>query len=97
MTKLEGKEAAEYLRAGIERDKKVRAERLAKARADAATRGKEPFDLDKLEKLCDTSSEGRVDPRDIRQDRFEHMYYVEQPQILTLAELAQHIEEISKW
>ena len=48
-----------------------RAKRLADAKAAAVASGKEPFDLAKLETMCDTSSEGRVDPVESRRARFE--------------------------
>ena len=97
MVKLEGKEALELHEALKQRNAERRAKALAEARAEAAGRGKQPFDLTALEQLCDTSSEGRVDPIDVRQDRYEHMYYVEYPDLMTLAELAKKIEEINKW
>lgn len=76
---------------------RVRAEALARAKAEAATWGKEPFDLDKLETMCDTTSAGRIDPIEERQARFEEMYYVRYPSILTLAEFAREVTELNKW
>jgi hypothetical protein len=97
MAKLEGDEALKL----HEELKRKNAERRRKALEDerraAATRGKEPFDLDALERLCDTSSEGRLDPVDERRDRYEYGYYVEHPSIMTIAEYAEYITSASKW
>lgn len=78
-----------------QRNKEVRARQLAEARAKAS--GKEPFDLAKLEALCDTTSEGRMEPEEIRRERFEHMYYVDFPKIATLAEFARKVQELASW
>jgi hypothetical protein len=78
-----------------QRNRDVRARQLAEAKAKASD--KEPFVLAKLEALCDTSSEGRMDPEDVRRERFEHMYYVDYPGIKTLAELARKVEELAAW
>jgi len=72
-------------------------EQLASARAIAVARGKEPFDLEKLEAMCDTSHEGRLAPRDERHAEFERKYYVQYPDVMTLAELAEKIDELSRW
>jgi len=95
--KLHGKDALAFHKELEKRDAELSAERLAKARAEAAAKGKESFDLDELEKLCDTSSEGRLGPVERRRETFEYMYYVRHPEIMTIAELAQLIEEINKW
>ena len=81
----------------LRREKEKRATWLADAKVEATKRGKEPFDLTKLEIMCDTSSEGRLDPVEERQARFEYLYYVQHPELMTLEELAQHIERTSKW
>lgn len=94
---LTGKPALEFMEAIGRRNDAARAVRLAEAKAEAAARGKEPFDLAKLETMCDTSSEGRVDPLPVRQARYEHMYYVEYGAVSTLAELAEKIEVLNKW
>lgn len=92
---LTGEEAREF----TERLRREHAEQRAEilARAKQASVGKEPFDLAKLETMCDTSSEGRMAPVDERQATFERMYYVEYPAIQTLADFARKIEELSKW
>jgi hypothetical protein len=93
---LTGKDAEKFV---AETQARVRAERedaLASAKAAADARRKEPFDLDKLETMCDTSSEGRLDARDRRVRRFEELYYVHYPDILTLAEFARKITESNR-
>ena len=79
------------------RNAKERAERLARAKADAAARGKEPFDLAMLETMADTSSEGRMDPEESRRARFEEKYYLQYPDILTIEDFAREVEELNKW
>lgn len=94
---LEGKEALEFSEEIARRNAEQQARRLEAAKRDAATRGKEPFDLAKLETMCDTSSEGRMDPEPVRQKRFEEMYYVGFPEILTLEDFARKVDELNKW
>ena len=79
-----------------ERNRAVRAQQLAAAKTDAAARGKEPFDLEKLERLCDTSREGRVDPVEDRRARFEEMYYTWFPGVMTLAEFARRVDALNQ-
>jgi hypothetical protein len=94
---LTGKDADDLFEKIRERNAKERAERFARARADADARGKEPFDLAKLETMADTSSEGRMDPEESRRARFEEMYYVDYPAILTIEDFAAKVEELNKW
>lgn len=67
------------------------------AKADAARRGKEPFDLEKLEQLCDTSHEGRMPPLEERYAEFESRYYVGYPEVMTLTEFAKEVEILNRW
>jgi hypothetical protein len=97
MMAIEGDDAAALHARVSERHARVRAERLAAARADADARGKQVFDLDALERLVDTSSEGELAPVDARHDRFEYMYYVDHPSLMTLAELAALIRDLKSW
>jgi hypothetical protein len=94
---ISGKESEALMAEIRERNAKARADALAKAKADAATRGKEPFDLAKLEKLADTTSQGILDAEAVRHARFEEMYYVEYPNILTVEAFAEKVEELNKW
>jgi hypothetical protein len=94
---LSGKDAWAFHNELKARNDKARAERLERARADADARGKEPFDLAKLETMADTSSEGRMDPEESRRARFEEMYYVQYPDILTIEDFAAKVEELNKW
>lgn len=94
---LTGKDAEE-LDARVRAKARQRAEdQLAAAKADAARRGKQPFDLAKLETMCDTSHEGRVDPPEVRQAEFEQKYYVHFPEVMTLAEFAEKVNELNRW
>ncbi|WP_216917713.1 hypothetical protein [Nocardia noduli] len=79
-----------------QRQDSTRSERLAAVKADAHARGKEPFDLGRLESLCDTSDSGRVDPTHWRQRRFELMYY-SHPEMMTIEDLAEHIMVARGW
>jgi hypothetical protein len=94
---LTGNDASEFVDKLFAQHDEEKRRSLAEAKAEAQSRGKEPFDLDKLEQLCDTSSEGRVDPVDQRRERFERMYYVENPSFMTLQELADLITRLSQW
>ena len=94
---LTGKAAEEFAAKVHAEARQRRADQLAAAKADAARRGKEPFELAKLEALCDTSREGRVDPVDTRRARFEDLYYVHYPDVLTLADFARKVEELNRW
>jgi len=94
---LTGDAAKEFMDRIAERNRTLLAEQLAAAKADAAARGKEPFDLERLETMCDTSHEGRVDPVESRQAEFERKYYVHFPDVMTLAEFAEKVEELNRW
>ena len=93
----EGKEALEFTAEIGRRNAEQSAARLAAAKRDAEARGKEPFDLAKLETMCDTSSEGRMDPEPVRRGQFEEMYYVSYRDILTLEDFARKVDELNKW
>ena len=94
---LTGKEAEAFMAEIAERNARSQAEALSRAKAAAALAGKEPFDLDRLEQLVDTSSEGRIDAREERYARYERMYYVERPSILTLEAFARAVAELNSW
>ncbi|MEU1985742.1 hypothetical protein [Nocardia sp. NPDC019395] len=72
------------------------AERLAAVKADSHARGKEPFDLDRLEALCDTSDGGRIDPVQWRKRRFELVYY-SHPEMMTIEDLAEYVISAQGW
>ncbi len=97
MAELSGKAAEDLLDEILRKNERQRAESLALAKEDAARRGKEPFDLAKLETMCDTSRDGVMDPVGVRQRRFETLYYVEHPEYTTLAELAELIGVLNKY
>jgi hypothetical protein len=94
---LTGKDAADLMAQLRERNSTQRTDELAAARSDGEAKGKERFDLAKLESLVDTSSEGRVDPLEERRARFEEMYYTEYPDVLTIVAFAEKVRERNKW
>jgi hypothetical protein len=96
---LKGEEAWAFHDKLAAREEKAREERLANAKREAARRGKEPFDLQKLERLYDTraDTDGRVDPVETRRARYEWEYYTYDPNILTIDEFAKFLERTSRW
>lgn len=97
MTELSGRAALALHQQMKERMAQDRAARLQAARAQATTNGKEPFDLQKLEKLCDTTERGRLLGVAERVAVYEYMYYVEHPQARNLDTFAQILNEIQDW
>lgn len=87
----------EWLRAK-ERERKARAaEALEAAKAEAARRGKEPFDLARLRELYDPSSELAAstelrDPSAVAED-LERRYYLDHPSVLTIVDFARKLGE----
>jgi len=96
MAELTGKEALEFAEQIARENKLRRAEALARGKADAAARGKEPFDLARLEKLCAIDALGTMGP-DERRARLEEMYYVQYPDVLTLEEFARQVDQLGSW
>jgi len=94
---LTGKDAEDLLEKIRSQNANTRHESLEHAKAEAEANGKEQFDLGKLEKLVDTSSEGRKDPEGERRVRFAAMYYLEYPNVKTLAEFAEHVKTRNSW
>ncbi len=94
---LMGKDAWDLHRRLVEDGEEERSRQLREAREEATRTGKEAFDLEKLETMCDTSREGRLDPYEVRYARYEEMYYVRNPRLRTLAELAALVEELNRW
>lgn len=94
---LTGKDALEFMERAHREEDERRAASLARAKAEAAASGKEPFDLAKLEALVDTSSAGSLAPIEQRQERFERMYYVENPRLQTIAQLARLVDTLNHW
>lgn len=94
---LTGDEAKKFMAEELERTRLEHAEQLARAKAEAAVRGKEPFDLEKLETMCDTTSDGVLAPLEQRHAEFERKYYVGFPDVVTLADFAREIEKLNRW
>ncbi|UKE51242.1 hypothetical protein KCU57_02335 [Xanthomonas translucens] len=97
MTHLKGADALALHKKLKERNAALRSAELDSAKALAHESGKERFNLEKLESICDTTQAGRItDPND-RQAIYEQMYYVEHPKISTLQEFARIVVTISSW
>lgn len=94
---LTGKAAEDLLARTDEAARQRRAEELATARADASARGKQPFDLEALERLCDTSHGGRLTSREDRYSEFERRYYVHHPDVMTISEFAAVMRDLDRW
>jgi len=71
--------------------------RLARAREEARARGKEPFDLDRLEELYETRSDLGERPRAERQQTWEWKYYVQDADAMTLAEFAERQRKLDPY
>lgn len=95
--KLTIEESKAFLEARLARHLEKRAETLAEAKVEAAGRGKEPFDLAKLETLCDTSHEGSTPPSEERIKEYEWKYYVSHRTTMTLREFEAEVSELSRW
>ena len=62
---------------------------LAEARAEAGARGKEPFDLDRVLAMYTPRDVVHYPPsRESLQRSYERMYYLDQPDLMTLREFA---------
>lgn len=97
MTQLKGEAARAFHKQLKERTAQDRAARLQATRAQAASSGKEAFDLHKLEKLYDTTGRGRLTHVAERTAMYEYMYYVEYPQASSLDAFARSLTEIDNW
>lgn len=62
------------------------AEKLATAKADAAERGKEPFDVEKVLAMYRHPA-----PLEELRRTMERSYYLSSPQMMTLAEFVDHL------
>jgi hypothetical protein len=97
MTQLKGEAALAFHRQLKEHTAQDRSARLQAAKAQAASTGKEVFDLQKLEKLYDTTDRGRLIDVAERTVIYEYMYYVEYPQAASLDAFARSLSEIDNW
>lgn len=98
---LKGKEAEEFFAKIAREVEQSRLDRLAATKAAkkvADAQGKEPFDLKKLEEMCNTTNSADVEaPIERRYEKFERLYYVNYPNVLTLAEFALVVTELNSW
>ncbi|GKT16110.1 hypothetical protein AVHY2522_10515 [Acidovorax sp. SUPP2522] len=97
MTQLKGEVALAFHRQLRERAQQQRTARLQDAKAQAASSGKEAFDLGKLQTLYDTTQRGRW--TDLAQQAmvYEYLYYVEYSQVPDLRAFARSLDEIDYW
>ena len=86
---IKGAKANQILEEIRQRNSEISARWLAEAKTEAEQRGKELFDFEQLTALCDTSHR--------TPEGFETMYYVENPDVMTLAELAKMIDKSNFW
>lgn len=76
------------LRRLLARRRAERAERLARARRDAAERGKEPFDFDAFVAVYPGQPGDRGRDRAARAREWEERYYTTFTELMTMAEFA---------
>lgn len=87
---LTGKGALDLVNEVRRENDQKRADALARAKADAAATGKEPFDYTKLEAACIPEVLEAV-PAAGRAAHWEHWYYVVSPNVMTLRDLADEL------
>lgn len=97
MTILKGAEALALHSKLKRRNAATQTAELDAARAAAEHDGKERFDLQQLETLCDTSQAGRFADENDRQATYEYMYYVEYKNVRTLQEFAAIVTKLASW
>jgi hypothetical protein len=97
MSSLKGAEALALHKKLKEENANTKVADLDAAKALAAQQGKEPFDLPRLETLCDTSQAGRLAQEKDRQATYEYLYYVEHKNVRTLPEFAAIVAAIASW
>jgi hypothetical protein len=95
---LKDKDALDFFNSLKQREDQKASDNLTAAKADAAARGKEPFDYKKLEGMCQTIYDATMRMNDAeRAAYFEELYYVGYPNVTTLSELADKVNELSRW
>jgi hypothetical protein len=90
-------ETKQFLADTAARSKRILAEQIAAAKVDADARGKQPFDLAKLEAIVDLSRDNKLPPVEERRAQHESAYYLQYPKIMTLAEYAERVVELRRW
>lgn len=92
---MDSKEAHEYTLRVLQENARKRAERIARGKA-AARAGKEPLDLETMKKLSTTEGLGRMSDAELLM-KLEELYYVDHPELMTLADLAAIVEQLASW
>ena len=73
-------------------------ENFERVKTEALENGKEPFDLNKLEKLFDTSHDLDYErPREQREQTWARKYFVQFPKPQTIREFADLMNELAPW
>ena len=84
----------EWVKKELERRQKEERDKLDEAKRAALLRGKEAFNLDRFEEIYDTSTDlGHLPARAIREYRWAVKYYLDYPDVLSMAQLAKRLEE----
>lgn len=95
---LTGKDALDLHEKLGKQAEQERLDRLQRAKADAAARGKEPFDYGKLTSIAQTVYEHTMRMSETkREEYFEELYYTGYPSVLSLSEFAEKVNELSRW
>ncbi len=95
---IEGKDALDLMKEIDKREEEKAAALMAQAKARAAASGKEPFDYAKLKGMCQTVyGDTQYMTEAQRAAHFERIYYVDYPDVATLAELAEKVNVLAQW
>jgi len=85
----------EELGARIAANTEARLERIAAAK-ESAPAGKEPLDVETIKRTSPTNALGKMTDEELR-IRLEVIYYIDSPKLMTNAQLAAYVEELSRW
>jgi len=98
MSDEEPKDDSEYVAKLFAKQRAERAARLAAAKQEQHAAGKQPFDLEALEKIYDTSNEsGYLGSLENRQQQYEEYYYVTYSHVKTIEEFAKAKAKNDLW
>lgn len=98
MAKLTGDDAHAFVEELERKNAEHRQVARDEAKREAVVRGKEPFSYDKLRSIAQVMYELTQNMSDAdRASYFEELYYVSYPSMMSLEELAEHVNEVSRW
>ena len=89
---LTGKDALDFHESLMRNKREKDAEALARAKLEGSQSGKQPLDLPELQKHVIAELFDRVEPAN-RVAHWEYVYYVLEPQLRTMSELAECINQ----